>query len=315
MNSKLQYKAFLVVLMTVQLAAQVPTGSSLFRSGASPALRITVELKRGGAIRTVSPQTEFRNGDQIKLHFTSSIDAYVYALNETPLGDTRLIFPSEEAGKSNQVRKSQEYTIPSTQGWFRITGGAGSDRVLMVLSSTPLPELEGKKKPAEISAAANLGAAGDKMRGSEVRSPTLTSSHTTADKSSSATTQPGTSLDSGGGAQPTRTAPAANAGTLSSGVATNPTTPNGKPVENNSAHNTTKTGNDPLSKVNGEVSKVKGGINSIVNITNLPRDLSRIPGLGGRDLILEDDVNETYVATSPDGPSAPAVFTVTLVHR
>src|ERR1039457_1190386 len=111
-------------------SAQGPSAAGLYKTSGSFGLRITVELKRDGAVSTVSPDSEFRNGDQIRLHFVGNVDGYVYALNETPSGETKVIFPTAESGSNNMIRKGQDYTIPATKGWFGMVGRSGTEKVL-----------------------------------------------------------------------------------------------------------------------------------------------------------------------------------------
>src|ERR1035437_4429930 len=125
-------------------SAQGPSAAALYKTSGSFRLRITIELMRDGVIHMVSPQSEFRNGDQIRLHFVCNVDGYVYALNETPSGETRVIFPTAETGSNNMVHKAQDYTIPATNGWFRMVGVSGAEKVLMILSPKALPEMESK---------------------------------------------------------------------------------------------------------------------------------------------------------------------------
>src|ERR1044071_5852746 len=122
----------------------VQSAAALYKTSGAFALRLTIELKRDGEVKIVSPQSEFKNGDQIRLHFVSNLDGYVYAMNKPPSGETKVIFPTPETGADNMVRKDQDYTIPSTNGWFRLTGTAGAETVLMILSAKALPQVDPK---------------------------------------------------------------------------------------------------------------------------------------------------------------------------
>jgi hypothetical protein len=295
------------------LNAQGPTASALYSGNGAQALRITVELKRDGAVRLVAPQAEFRNGDQIRLHFTSNFDGYVYALNETPGGMTQVIFPTAETGTSNQVRRAQEYTIPATRGWFRMTAPAGVERVLMIVSPTSVPELETKLRAPDGGAVTMPAGSGG--TGAAVVAVSGGTGKVAAGGGGSSSGGGVATLPGGSGGATNSTGPvggpaggAARTGAMATGGVTNSTAKDsGKPG---------KTDN-PLTKTNKEVSKVRSGISTVTNVTSLPRDVSRIPGLGSRDLVFEDDLRQgaSFVSSKADGLSGPAIFSIALLHR
>src|SRR6267142_1937786 len=132
--------------VSVVLASPVAGQSGaeqLYRSNQGQGLKLSIELKRGQGVKMVSPQTTFLTGDEIRLHFSANFDGYVYALNETPSGKTVVLFPTEEAGTYNRVQAGQDYTIPATDGWFRFVGEAGLERIHMIASAHPIPEIGG----------------------------------------------------------------------------------------------------------------------------------------------------------------------------
>jgi hypothetical protein len=270
-------------------SAQDPSAATLYKSGGAFALRITVELKRDGAVKTVSPQSEFRNGDQIRLHFVSNVDGYVYALNETPSGETRIMFPTAEAGSNNMVHKAQDYTIPATNGWFRMVGGAGAEKVLMILSPRSLPEMESQMQ------------AGPAPAPRPARNPQ-------GPASSGATI----AASSGGAAISTAPAPGTNTSAAvdptASGGANSSTAPaSGK--SNSKAKN-------PMTTASQDVSGMRSGISLVTSIASIPGSVTSIPGIS-RDLVFEDDIKtgSAYVSAKPEGLSGPVIFSITLVHR
>jgi Domain of unknown function (DUF4384) len=264
-------------------SAESFSAAALYKNGNSPGLRISIELKRNGTVSVVSPQADFRNGDQIRLHFVSNVDGYVYAMNETPSGETKLLFPGPDTGSNNMVRKDQDYTIPSTNGWFRMTGTPGVEKVTMIISPRALPEMQaGVFKSDSSPAAASRPAA-----------------------------QTPPAVDSGGAVNSTaHAAPmtAAAATQSDSGGAANST---GKPNVKNKGKS-----QSPLATANQDLNQVRSGVSMVNGVASIPASVARIPGIS-RDLVFEDDVKHgaTYVSSKPDGSGSPTIFTIALVHR
>jgi hypothetical protein len=275
-------------------SAQEPSAAALYRTSGAFGLRITVELRRDGAVKMVSPQSDFRNGDQIRLHFVSNVDGYVYALNETPSGETKVIFPTAEAGSNNMIHKAQDYTIPATNGWFRMTGGAGAEKVLMILSPRALPEMESKLQAPDRTAAA-------------VPPPPPPRKSAPQNSGASNSTIAAASGGAVNSTAATVTNTAAAVDPTASGGAANSTSPStGKNAKSQNPMNTART----------DVSGVKSGISLVGGIASIPRDVTSIPGLS-RDLVFEDDLKTgtAYISTKPEALSGPVIFSIALVHR
>ncbi len=262
--------------------AQDPSAASLYKTNGAFGVRITVELKRDGAVHLVSPQAEFHGGDEIRLHFVSNLDGYVYALNETPSGETKVIFPTAEAGSNNMVHKDHDYTIPATRGWFRLEGKPGVEKVLMILSARALPEVDAGPAVAARAPAPAMPAA---------RAPNAVA-------------------DAGGAVNSTVAAAAnpAAAAADSGGAANSTSKPGGK--GNAKSQSSLKTANQ-------DVNTVRSGVSMVSGVASIPGTIRMIPGLASRDLVFEDDVKQasTYVSAKPDGLTGPAIFSIALVHR
>ena len=109
------------------------------------AVKTTVVLNRDGQVSTVLPSHEFKSGDKVKIVFTPSIDGYVYWLAKGSSGSYTLLYPNPKSGMDNRVVRNQEYNVPA-KGSFKFDNNAGSEELLCLLSTTPMPELDNEAK-------------------------------------------------------------------------------------------------------------------------------------------------------------------------
>ncbi len=105
------------------------------------ALKSTIVLIRDGKRSTVVPSHEFKSGDKVKLVFTPNVDGYVYWLSKGSSGAYTVLFPSEQAGVDNVVKRNQEYTVP-VKGTFKFSGKPGKEQLLCVLATEKVENLE-----------------------------------------------------------------------------------------------------------------------------------------------------------------------------
>ena len=111
------------------------------------AVKTSIELTRDGKKSTVLPDQEFKSGDKVKFIYTTNIDAYVYWLSQGTSGDYSMLFPSPKTGTDNLVKKNDIYTIP-VKGNFKFDEKPGVEKILLVLSSEKISELEEAAKEA-----------------------------------------------------------------------------------------------------------------------------------------------------------------------
>lgn len=300
-----------IVLVSLSSAPGQQTGAQqIYRSSEGQGIRVSIELKRGGTIRRVSPQTTFLAGDRVKIHFSTNFDGYVYALNETPTGDTVLLFPTRETGTSNLVHSGRDYVIPATNGWFRFDEQPGSETIHMIGSRQPLPDIEKEQ---------------------QIRTQNA--------QPSGRPTQPGNSQ---AGVMASQAAsPAAQSPSLSqagSPPVQNPPSPQSDQsppatvqqqvgvVQNETGKTTGQIGNvksqaqkaqSGMAGVQQQVGKVQSGISLTKTVTSMPQQLLGIFGVRKRDLTFEDDPGggAAYVASPSKLSDQPVYFTVELVHQ
>ncbi len=124
----------------------VPVMNAAYRpSGPRPALglRYTILKKSGDQPVEVGPGTVFHAGDRIRLAVEANDDGYLYVVNQGSSGTWKLLFPSAEIKDGdNRIQKRVRYEIPSGYT-FTFDEQAGEEKLFIVLSRRPEPDLEG----------------------------------------------------------------------------------------------------------------------------------------------------------------------------
>ncbi len=114
-----------------------------------------------GHYEEVDSGTTFHSGDKIKVAVKANDPGYLYVISRGPTGTWVVQFPSAEIdGGNNQIGRDQEYTVPSG-GRFNFTDQAGEEKLFIVFSRKPAPDLEkliyslgSPKTPAPVSGGA-----------------------------------------------------------------------------------------------------------------------------------------------------------------
>jgi hypothetical protein len=104
-------------------------------------VKTTLDLTRDGQTSSVEPNQEFKSGDRVKLRYTTSTDGYVYWLAKMSSGKYSVLFPNNQTGMDNLVKKNEEHTVP-VKGSFRFDDKPGTETLLMVFAPDKIPELE-----------------------------------------------------------------------------------------------------------------------------------------------------------------------------
>ncbi len=101
-------------------------------------------LKREGAESVeVSSDEVFHSGDRIRLRVEANGNGYLYIIHRGSSGVWKPLFPSADIAQGdNRVEKGKPYEIPS--GYvFTFDEQPGEERLFIVLSRRPEPDLEG----------------------------------------------------------------------------------------------------------------------------------------------------------------------------
>jgi hypothetical protein len=112
--------------------------------GSHPALglRYTMLRKTGDEPVEVDAETVFHAGDRIRIAVEANDDGYLYVVNQGSSGTWKLLFPSPEIKDGdNRVQKRVRYEIPSGYT-FTFDEQAGAEKLFIVLSRQPEPDLE-----------------------------------------------------------------------------------------------------------------------------------------------------------------------------
>jgi hypothetical protein len=100
-------------------------------------MEITLDRREGAAWRAVDPGLVFAQDDRVRFRFRTNFAGYLYVMNQSTSGKYETLFPRQDTGEENRIEAGKEYIIPTTQGWFRITGPPGHDILYWMV--TPLP--------------------------------------------------------------------------------------------------------------------------------------------------------------------------------
>jgi len=110
-----------------------------------PALgvRYTILKKSGDQPVEVGSGTVFHAGDRIRIAVEANDDGYLYVVNQGSSGTWKLLFPSPEIKDGdNHIQKRVRYEIPSGYT-FTFDEQSGEEKLFIVLSRQPEPDLEG----------------------------------------------------------------------------------------------------------------------------------------------------------------------------
>jgi len=113
------------------------------------ALGYTIFMRdmNGRAVR-VDPTREFHNGDRIRISLEPNVDGYVYVFHTENDGPPEMIYPDARLeGGENWIEAHVPVDIPSTieaderLRWFQFYGNDGTERLYVVVTRDPLPEV------------------------------------------------------------------------------------------------------------------------------------------------------------------------------
>lgn len=97
---------------------------------------------QNGDFVEVDSDSVFHSGDKVRINVRSNDTAYLYIVMGGTSGVWDFLFPSRKInGGNNKITGNQDFTIPGT-GQFNMEGPAGTERLFLVLSRQPEPDLE-----------------------------------------------------------------------------------------------------------------------------------------------------------------------------
>ncbi|MCG3196943.1 MAG: DUF4384 domain-containing protein [Candidatus Omnitrophica bacterium] len=94
----------------------------------------------------VPPSMVFASGDKVRFSFTPTGDSFAYLICKHSDGTRSVLWPSVESGTESQVKAGQTVILPQSGGPFAgwvFADPPGTEEVILLLASAPIPELEG----------------------------------------------------------------------------------------------------------------------------------------------------------------------------
>jgi hypothetical protein len=117
--------------------------SSADAAGPALGLRYTILKLAGGSTVEVAPDSVFRAGDRIQVRVEANNAGYLYIINQGSSGTWKPIFPSPEIDNgNNRVESLHAYTLPSEEHRMVFDETAGAEKLFIILSREPEPDLE-----------------------------------------------------------------------------------------------------------------------------------------------------------------------------
>jgi hypothetical protein len=105
-------------------------------------VRYSILKEAGGGALEVDSDAVFRSGDRIRLTVMANDRAHLYIVQRGSSGNWGVLFPSPEInGGNNVIDKERVYEIPAGH-WFAFDEQPGKERLFIVLSRRPEPNLE-----------------------------------------------------------------------------------------------------------------------------------------------------------------------------
>lgn len=130
-------RVLLPLLLSTLAAGPVQTQSKSLSQGPHR-MEIVLEKKDGDAARSVDPGLVFQQDDRVRFRLRTNFDGYLYVMDQSTSGGYTLLFPTDETGKQNRIEAGKDYTVPATEGWFRIAGPPGHEIVYWLASPVEL---------------------------------------------------------------------------------------------------------------------------------------------------------------------------------
>ncbi len=101
-------------------------------------ISVMVQREEPAGWRDVNPATVFEPGDRLRFHISSTSSGYLYVMNQGTSGTYELLFPRTDTGSDNRIEAAKDYTVPATQGWFKVSGPPGQDVIYWLIGPQEL---------------------------------------------------------------------------------------------------------------------------------------------------------------------------------
>ena len=127
----------------INASSKAPKTNSADAAGTALGLRYTILKLVGSSTMEVATDSVFRAGDRIQLRVEANNAGYLYIINQGSSGTWKPIFPSAEIDNgNNRVESLHAYTLPSEEHRMVFDETAGAEKLFIILSREPEPDLE-----------------------------------------------------------------------------------------------------------------------------------------------------------------------------
>lgn len=140
---------FLLLAITAQAQTedQVRDVQKIYKDAKAPGLEVTIYLQeKNGALTPVSPEREFRKGENVKIRIESNFNGYLYIVNHGSSGNKSLIFPDDK--ESNRIQPGATYLVPRTYDLI-LDEKAGFETLQVIVAPQRLAVLDAALKQPE----------------------------------------------------------------------------------------------------------------------------------------------------------------------
>ncbi len=107
---------------------------ALFVKKKADAMMVVLMKVEGATLVPISPSSEFKSGDQVKVQFQSNFNGYIYLVNVTPGGKKKVLFP-QDSEANNIVQADKRYDFPPGQDVIEFDDQEKGTEVLQVIMS------------------------------------------------------------------------------------------------------------------------------------------------------------------------------------
>lgn len=153
MKSIRQFVFNLLCLLLFATAVQAQTDETvrdvqkIYKDAKAPGLEVTIYLQeKNGALTPVSPEREFRKGENVKIRIESNFRGYLYIVNHGTSGNKALIFPDGQ--ESNLIQPGTTYLLPNTYDLV-FDDKAGFETLQVIIAPQRLAFLDAALKQPE----------------------------------------------------------------------------------------------------------------------------------------------------------------------
>lgn len=114
-------------------------------------ISIVLEKRTGAGVQRVDPGHVFEKGDTVRFQLRPQVDGFLYVLDLNTSGRYDVLFPRAETGNDNRIEHGRDYLLPATaDGWFKVAGPAGHERLYFVLSPVALTADQAQQNAAPL---------------------------------------------------------------------------------------------------------------------------------------------------------------------